>query len=63
MTLANEEIRKTAKKAGVPLWAIASKLGISEPSMTRLMRRELQEEKRKQILSIIEQITAEGDDK
>ena len=38
---ANQTIRKAAKAARVPLWMLAEKLGVSEPTMTRKLRREL----------------------
>lgn len=54
--LANETVRNAAKKAKVPLWMIASELGISEPTMTRKLRRELQDNEREQMLKIIKGI-------
>lgn len=53
MEKANAMLRETAKRAGVPLWAVAVKLGISEASMTRLMRRELPEAERERVLAAI----------
>lgn len=52
----NQEIRAKAKAAGVKLWQIADKLQISEPTMTRRMRRELPESEKKQIFAIIEEL-------
>ena len=40
----NMNLRRTAKAAKVPLWRIAEVLGISEPTMTRKLRRELDED-------------------
>ena len=40
---ANQDLRNAAKAAKVPLWRIAEKLGCSEPTMTRKLRRELPE--------------------
>lgn len=48
-----EEMKKEAKKNGVPLWKIADALGISEATLTRLLRHDLSEEKEAQILDII----------
>jgi len=42
---ANQDLRNAARDAGVPLWAIADVLHISEPIMTRKLRRELPEKK------------------
>lgn len=54
--MANQDIRNEAKKAGVKFWQIADKLGISEPTITRLMRRELNVEKKEEILKIIAEL-------
>lgn len=54
--MANQDIRNEAKKAGVKLWQIADKLGISEPTITRLMRRELNTEKKEEIFKIIAEL-------
>lgn len=55
----NTDIRAAAKQNGVYLYAIAERLGISEPTMTRLLRRELPTDKKEQITSIIAEIAAE----
>lgn len=57
--MCNADIRAVAKRNGVYLYAIADKLGVSEPTMTRLLRRELSEEKKRQIKGIIAEIAAE----
>ena len=45
--LANTDIRAAAKSAGVKLWELAYHFNISEPTVTRRLRRELpQSEKR-----------------
>lgn len=43
----NLDIRKETKGAGVPFWKIADYLKVSEPTFTRLMRRELPAEKKR----------------
>ena len=48
-----ESIKQQAKANKVPLWKIADALGISEASMTRLLRHDLSDEKETQILEII----------
>lgn len=55
----NMNLRRTAKAAKVPLWRIAEVLGISEPTMTRKLRRELPEKEKQQILGIIEHLAME----
>lgn len=52
-TKANEDIRNAAKRAGVPLWKIAEKLGIRDSDLSRKLRRELPEWEKKEILQII----------
>ena len=49
MKKANQDIRDYAAKKGVYFWEIAMKLSISEPTMTRWMRVELPEDKRREI--------------
>lgn len=60
--MCNTDIRAAAKQSGVFLYAIADKLGISEPTMTRLLRRELPGEKKAQLKAIIAEIAAEQSD-
>lgn len=59
MSNANTEIRTLAKQSGVFIYDIADKLGISEPTMTRLLRRELPAEKKEQIKAVIAELAAE----
>ena len=57
--LNNRELRQQAKSKQVRFWEIADKLGISEPTMTRKLRRELPAEEKEKIISIIDEIAAE----
>ena len=57
--LKNSEIRAAAKASGVYLYEVAVKLHISEPTMTRLMRNELDEKKKGELLEIIANVAAE----
>ena len=54
--LNNQEIRLMARGAGVPLWRIADALKVSEPTLTRLLRKELPETEKARIVEIIEQL-------
>jgi len=56
--LANTDVRETAKKRGVRLWEIAEFLNVSDPTMTRKLRRELPADEKQKILSIIDEIAA-----
>ena len=51
--MSNIDIRTMASANGVSLWQIADALGISEPTMTRKMRKELPQDQKKRIFEII----------
>ena len=57
----NPEIKKAAKDAGIRLWRIAEKLGITDSNFSRLLRRELSEKKKREILGIIEALEIEDE--
>ncbi len=52
----NQEIRQTAKNAGIKLWQIADKLGITDGNFSRKLRHELAEPEKQKILGIIAEI-------
>lgn len=49
----NFEIRESALRNNVKHWQIAQKLGIQETNFSRMLRTELPEEKKSEILKII----------
>lgn len=53
MVRANQDIRKAAQEKRVFLWQIADRYQISDTSFTKMLRKELPSEKKKQIMSII----------
>lgn len=55
--MTNKEIRESAKQSGVSLWQIANELGISEPTMTRKLRFELEPEDKAHVIRIIEKLS------
>lgn len=55
----NQDIRKA--KGTIPNWLIAEKLGIHENSIYRMLRQELTNDKKKEILAIIQVIKSERD--
>ena len=61
--LNNADLRKSAKDNGVALWQIADKLNISEPTMTRKLRRELPAAEKAKIFEIIDELSAEKQNK
>lgn len=56
--LANTDIRTTAKENGVRFWEIAEHLKISEPTMTRKLRKELPDSEKQEIIKIIDELSA-----
>lgn len=56
---ANLDIRAAAKGAGVKLWEIADKLGITDSNFSRKLRHELPQAEKDRIFSIIEEIAKE----
>ncbi len=49
----NMDIRQEAKSAGVKLWQIAEGLGINDGNFSRRLRRELPEQEKARIRTII----------
>lgn len=57
--VANKEIRDAAKEAGICLWQVAEKLGVSDGNFSRKLRRELPAVDREKVLSIIRELSQE----
>ena len=57
----NQAIRREARACNVPLWRIAVRLGISEPTMTRRLRTELPADEQQRILTVIHQLAEEAE--
>lgn len=55
----NKDIRKYAKDNGVPLFRIASELGINDGNLSRKLRDELPEDEKAEIRAIIDKLSAE----
>ena len=51
--MVNSIIKEELKNNGWTFWQLADALGVSEATITRMMRHELPEEKREEILTII----------
>ena len=54
----NEDIKKYARVNGVRLWRIAQRLKMNDGNFSRLLRKELTEDRRKQIIGIIDELAA-----
>ncbi len=59
MKKCNEQIRAAAKNKGVFLYSIAEALGVSENTFNRWLRHELPENKKRDILTIIDNLAME----
>lgn len=53
----NLEIREAVKNGGVYLWQLADRLGVSDATLSRKLRKELSAKEKKRCLQIIEQLT------
>lgn len=60
MTKANENIRKAARTAGIPLWRIAAAIGVSEPTMCRWLRFPLSADREQSIMQAIVELSKEA---
>ncbi|MBQ7542573.1 MAG: hypothetical protein IJT44_09820 [Clostridia bacterium] len=56
----NKDIREAAKTAGVKLWQIADRLGITDGNFSRKLRKELAEADKQKILAIIDELSREA---
>lgn len=52
----NMDIRRFAKSCGVTFWMIAEDMGISEPTLTRRLRKELAPEEKAKYRTIIKRL-------
>lgn len=55
---ANQDVREAALKNEIPLWMIAEGLNIADSTFSRWLRRELSQQKKEQVFSIIESLKA-----
>lgn len=55
----NREIKSAAKSAGVYHWEIAEELGIQDSAFSRKLRRELPQDEKEKVLSIIDRLALE----
>ena len=60
MTRVNENIKRRAAGAGVYLWQVADKLGISDTSLSRKLRYKLSDDEEKRIIQVIEELAGDG---
>ena len=58
--LNNQEIRLMAKKQGIRMWAVAKRLGVSEATMTRMLRADLSASDQQRIVTAINDLRKEA---
>ena len=57
--MANDEIKAYAKQAGVRLWEVAERLNITDVSLSKKLRYELDPEYKARIIKLVDQIAKE----
>lgn len=55
----NQDIRRAAAEAGIKLWQIADAFGIADCSFSRKLRKELPQDEKEKIFSIIRGLSKE----
>ena len=60
MKIANEEIRKAVKGAGLLMWMVADELGIADHVLSRKLRYELSDKEKQTIYKIIDKLSKEA---
>lgn len=54
--MANTDIRTLAKQSNIKLWQIADKLGLTDITFSKKLRKELSKDEKAKIKSIIEEL-------
>lgn len=57
----NNHIRRAARIADVPLWAVAAEVGISEPTLMRWLRVPLPQDRENQVMAAIDHLAKEAE--
>lgn len=60
--MANRRIRAAAELNGVKLWEVAEALGITDSTLSRRLRRELDEDETRQMIAVIHKIAGVNGD-
>lgn len=55
----NEKIRRHAKERGVFLWELAARVGITDSTFSRKLRRQFPEDETEALVKMIDEIAAE----
>ena len=57
--MVNEDVRHAIKEANLKYWQVANAYGLTDGNFSRLLRKELSDEKREKIISIINNLKKE----
>ena len=57
--MANSDIKQTAKSMNVFLWEIAEKVGVTDFTLSRRLRRELPQAEKEKLITVIKAVAAE----
>ncbi|MGM9918481.1 MAG: helix-turn-helix domain-containing protein [Lactimicrobium massiliense] len=57
--MCNDEIRRQLRADNIPLWKVADALGVSEMTVSRWLRHELDEAKKEQVIQAIGKVKKE----
>lgn len=57
----NQDIRQEAQKTNIKLWQIAEKLGITDSTFSKMLRKELSDKQKEDIFTIIATLKKEDD--
>ena len=55
----NKEIRDYIKSKGIPMWRVAERLGIADSNFSRMLRYEIPNDKKKEIMHIADELATE----
>lgn len=55
----NEDVREKIANAGVRMWKVAEALGVADTTLSKKLRKELSEDEKRKIFSIVEQLARE----
>lgn len=57
----NEDVKQLAKLNQVPLWKVATGLGVADTTFSRWLRKELSDTKKQEIIRIINELKEKED--
>lgn len=61
MTKSNKDIREKIETSGLKYWQVAAKYGLTDGNFSKLLRIELDNDKKRRICSIIDELVKEGE--